>query len=398
MTLNSKKSRIEKQNYEDYWKLTLGTSDFFGDQFIRTLRIIIQHIDENNLANKSINQLIKNPFAKKKNVKEEIVKYKELQDKIKFVYPNDDNTNASTRKQINQYIKLGFIKPYLNGYNKGALEYIKANKSKEDLQRIFSETVYEHASFNSSVTNDNKSNQIKFIVKTLLNRESKVLNIDELVGIMQLNIENKDYAKEKEILNNKNWAINIEFAERKYNQIRYILHVLKKLELFATFNMSKKNIKSFYITLKDNANEFLGDNKDTQRDRYRFALMKKAVIQESIDKYNRKVCWLTKEPSEGLVVSHIYASNLALKNWDIDEAYDPNNAFLLKPGDVDSYFDKYKITFNEKGKVIFSDKVREDFEKLVIDNNYHIDEKILNAERKKYLQIHNSEFYRRYQI
>ncbi|MGE7350365.1 hypothetical protein [Staphylococcus lugdunensis] len=84
MVLNSKKSRIENQNYEEYWKLTLGTSAFFDDQFIRTLKIIVTHIDKYELSSKDVNQLIKNPEAKRKNVNEKIVKYKELQEKIKF--------------------------------------------------------------------------------------------------------------------------------------------------------------------------------------------------------------------------------------------------------------------------------------------------------------------------
>ena len=29
------KKVIKDQKYEDYWKLTLGTSDFYGNQFIR---------------------------------------------------------------------------------------------------------------------------------------------------------------------------------------------------------------------------------------------------------------------------------------------------------------------------------------------------------------------------
>ena len=40
------KKVIKDQKYEDYWKLTLGTSDFYGNQFIRTLEIIINHIDQ----------------------------------------------------------------------------------------------------------------------------------------------------------------------------------------------------------------------------------------------------------------------------------------------------------------------------------------------------------------
>ncbi|MCJ1782333.1 hypothetical protein [Mammaliicoccus sciuri] len=398
MQYNTKKKKIENQNYEDYWKLTLGTSAFFNDQFIRTLSIIVKHIDDYKLNEKSDEELIKNLNASRKRVNEHIVNYKELEKKIQRVYPNDDKTGASTRKQINQYVKLGFVNPYLKGYNKGAAELIKPNKSIEELERIFSDTVYEHASFNSSVTNDDRGcNQIKFIVKTLLNRKEKVLNIDELIGIMQLKINGKEYAKEKEILVNKNWAVNIDFATRKYNQISYILRVLSKLQLFETVGSSgKKNINKFYISLSEHANEYLPKVNDQKRDNYRFALMKKAVHEESQKVYGKKICWFTKEQSEGLVVSHIYASNLALKNWDIDEAYDPNNAFLFKPGDVDQYFDKYKMTIDENGYAIPSKDVRSDFVDLIKENNYKIDSNILNSERKRYLEVHNKLFKEKY--
>lgn len=393
MLNNSKKKVIENQNYEDYWRLTLGTSAFFDNQFIRTLHIIVKHIDDYKLYDKTDEELIKNLNVKRKRVKEEVVRYQELIQKIKKVYPNDDKTGASTRKQINQYIKLGFVEPYLRGYNKGAKEMIKPNRSIEELKRIFSDTVYEHATFNSSVTNDDKnSNQVKFIVKTLLNRERKVLDINELIGIMQLDIKDQEYAREKEILVNTNWADNIQFAERKYNQISYILRVLKQLQLFETSNTSKHNISKFHISLIEHAKEYLPKENEQKRDYYRFALMKKAVYEESIRVYDKKICWFTKEQSEGLVVSHIYASNLALKNWDIDEAYDPSNALLLKPGDVDQYFDKYKMTFDEYGNAILSKVVREDFFDTIKKNNYKIDKDILNQKRKNYLSIHNKIF------
>ncbi|RIM15444.1 HNH endonuclease [Staphylococcus chromogenes] len=394
MTLNSKKTVIKDQKYENYWKLTLGTSAFFDDQFIRTLSIIINHIDKYKLSSKNIEELV--VFSKTTNkiirVNEKVVHYKELQTKIQNLYPNDTKDLLSTRKQINQYVKLGFIKPHLAGYSKTAKDYIKPNNDRDTLQRLFSDTVYEYSSFNSSVTKDDtESNQIKFLVKTLLNRKVKKLTFRELIGLMQINISKYEYAKEKDIQVNVNWANNINFEKRKYNQINHFITVLKSLKLFQTVGSRE----SFQISLIENAKEFLPKKGETKRDTYRFSLMKQAVYKESEEKYGNRICWFSKEPSVGLVVSHIYASKKALENWDIDEAYDPNNAFLLKPGDIDGYFDKYKMTFDENGKPIFSGHVREDFRNNVNKNNYRIDDIILNKERLNYLKIHNDEFYKK---
>ena len=41
--LNSRKKVIQDQNYENYWKCTLALTNFYGDQFKRTLEVIINH-------------------------------------------------------------------------------------------------------------------------------------------------------------------------------------------------------------------------------------------------------------------------------------------------------------------------------------------------------------------
>ena len=55
----SHKKVIRNQKYEEYWKITLGTSDIFGNQFIRTLALIVDHIDKYDLANKTVDELKK---------------------------------------------------------------------------------------------------------------------------------------------------------------------------------------------------------------------------------------------------------------------------------------------------------------------------------------------------
>src|SRR5699024_7266991 len=304
--INYRKSVSQDQNYEDYWKVTLALTGFFENQFIRTLRIIIEHIDKYDLSSKKDEELIKNLNAKKKSFIQEVVRNKELEGKIASIYQNDSDDGSSTRKQINTFIKLGFIKPYLKGYVPAAKEYIKSNKTDEELHRIFSDTVYNYATLNSSQTNDDSSiNQIKFIVKTLLNKKEKFLTFNDLMGLMQINIEGKEYAREKELEQNKRWAKNIGFIDRKYNQISHLLSILRSLNLFETTGRLKKDFK---ISLREDAAEYLPETGDTKRDNYRFGLMKQAVYAESYKVYNQKICWLTKTQQEGLTVSHIWDS------------------------------------------------------------------------------------------
>lgn len=384
------KKVIKNQHYEKYWKLTLANTNFFkpdGD-FIRSLELIVNHIDKYNLASKSEEELLKTPSQ----LNQDVVHSHELEEKLSRIFPKSDPTGASIRKQINQCIKLGFIKPYFKGYVKSAKEYIKANKTEDQLRQIFSDTVYQYASFNSSQTKDcTNTNQIKFLVNTLLNKKEKYLTKADLIGLMNMDISNKEFATDDEISRNSLWAKESGFEDRKYNQIRYIKSILKKMNLFEVGNDSE-----YIICLASDAKDYLpSKNSNVKRDAYRFANMKKEVYEESKRIYGRKVCWYTKKPSEGLVVSHIYASADALRNYDIDEAYDPNNALLLSPGDVDQYFDKHKMTFDDTGKPIFSDKVRTDFISESLNNNYCIDKNILNESRKKYLKIHNKEFNKR---
>lgn len=380
--LNSRKKVIKVQNYENYWKCTLALTNFYGDQFKRTLEVIINHIDKYELGNRTPFDLIKNLNSNHKQFTA-IAHYQDLQNDIQHLFPNDDKTGATTRKQLNTFVKLGFIKPYLNGYVPAAKQYIKRNQTNNELRRLFSDTVYQYSSFNSSMTSDDsETNQIKFLVNTLLNKSDKKLEMDELLGVMQMDVTASPYATDKKILQDKNWANHIDFFKRKYNQVTHLKAVLSNLNLFEVI---KKDKKQFMICLSENAHEFLPDKGNTTRDSYRFALMKKAVFEESNRIYGKKISWFSKEEQEGLVVSHIYASAEALANRQLDAAYDPNNALLLKPGDEDQYFDKYKMTFDNNGFPIFSTEVRKDFISLSRKNGYKIDEEILTSKRLSYL-------------
>ncbi|UUD35167.1 hypothetical protein NPA07_05180 [Mycoplasmopsis caviae] len=86
-----RKSSVKNQQYEDYWQLTLEYSDINGRPYNYVLWIIINFIDEYVDPDKGLTTK----------------QYQELQDRIQKVYPKKDA--ASTRKSINQFLKLGFI-------------------------------------------------------------------------------------------------------------------------------------------------------------------------------------------------------------------------------------------------------------------------------------------------
>ena len=98
------KKVIRNQQYDNYWKLTVEYTNIYDKKFNNTLKIIILFIDEFNIETKDYSP------------KELKLLYKNLQTKIYNVYPKRDK--ASVRKSINQFVKLGFIKPYLKGYHR----------------------------------------------------------------------------------------------------------------------------------------------------------------------------------------------------------------------------------------------------------------------------------------
>lgn len=383
--INSKKSVVKNQQYEKYWKLTLSQTDFSSPQFIRSLQIVVNHIDKYDLSNKQFNELVKNVNAKRFHFNNNVVHNDELANTLRSIFNNDDATGASTRKQLNTFIKLGFVKPFYRGYAQGVKEYIKANDG--DRKRIFSDIVYSNSSFNSSQTvDDSNNNQVHFLINTLLNKKNKKLSEQEIVGLMNIDTHKKSYASEKEISQNVAYSEFIEFKKRKYNQIRYIGNILKKMN-FIAFNM---NPMEFFLT-KD-AGELIEKQGSTKRDPYRFGLMKKALYDESLCVYKKKISWFSKKEAAAYVVSHIRDSADALKNWDYDTAYNPNNAILLAMGDEDMYFDKKRMTFDEQGQPVFGPNVFDNFINECRNNNYSLDSIIYNDERKEFMKWHNQQF------
>lgn len=116
------KKVITSQQYDSYWKLTVEYTDIHDSKFNNTLKMIIKFIDDNNLVNKTYNMKY----------------YKKLQEIIYSVYPKADK--ASVRKSINQFVKLGFIEPYLKGYHNLTKKFL--NTTNKELKKSLFSTIF----------------------------------------------------------------------------------------------------------------------------------------------------------------------------------------------------------------------------------------------------------------
>lgn len=245
------KKIIKNQQYENYWKLTLEYSDFYGKQFNTVLAIIVDYIDkfstENGLTSKD---------------------YRQLQDKIGKLYHKKDG--ASTRKSINQMFKLGFINNKARNYHYLTKEFLK----EEDIEKkraLYSKIVYDNSAFSRSFTDESNVNQIKFLVNTL--EECGEITKEELLGILYCDINKfpKGYLTKNELaLKLAEITVN-EAEKRKYNQRNYLFNLCGNL----TGIYVKDNIMSLNHNLIDDDEKIR-----VGRDPYLQRLYKLELIEE----------------------------------------------------------------------------------------------------------------------
>ena len=197
---------ITNQQYENYWKLTLEYSDFYGPQFNTVLALIVEYIDKYSDSLKGLSS----------------DKYKELQNKIESIYPKSDS--ASTRKSINQMFKLGFIDNKAKSYHFLTKDFLKET-DREQKRSLYSRIVYDNASFSRSFSNESNVNEIKFLVKTI--EECGQISKKELLAIMFCDIEkySNGYLTPQELAVKLAEVTADNTAARKYNQRNYLFNL-----------------------------------------------------------------------------------------------------------------------------------------------------------------------------
>lgn len=349
---------MPQQNYENYWSLTNAFLKYNIDsKFYKTLKICVDFIDKYNEEDYSS------------------VKYERLQDEINAVLPKN---YISIRKSINQLVKMGFIQPYLVAYHPLAKEFLTSRTEKK-AETLLSKIAYSNASLNRSVKKESNLKELNFLIKSLI--QYGKLSKEEITGLMLVDLT--EYQGEfiaKEDLNEyKEYAIEIDFFERKYNQIGYFCNLLSKLDNL-TF------VKGDLYFTEDAERIFGEDLKETlakKRDPYLHRLYKNQLQEECEEIYGNPMCVLEHLSYPVLIASHIKP----FIESDENEAYDPNNGLLLSRT-IDSLFDLKYISFTDDGTMLFSNRISEDVKAFWKD--YKLEKNILNDERKNYLAYHRN--------
>lgn len=359
------KKIIKNQQYDSYWKLTVEYTDIYDRRFNNTLKAIVKFIDDKDLIHKGYRKEC----------------YKELQKQIYDMFPK--RNFASVRKSINQFVKLGFIKPFFKGYHSLTKKFLNSTDENEK-RNIFSTVFYENSSFNSSITKDSTNiKETNFLLKTLAYHPNKKLTKEDIIALMVtpcISKITKGYLTIDELSEQYKFSKIINFEENKYNQIGYLFNFLNLMP-----NIMADKRKGIWFV---NPEEVVID---TKRDPILYGIYKNNLDNESIKLYGKKVCYVQKTPYKGLVHSHIKDSSVCLEEGNLDDAYDYNNGLLLSR-QVDEYFDKYDITFDDNGNVLINTYEIIDSDILHWISTFKLDKKILNSDRLKYLKWHRKKF------
>ncbi len=340
------------QQYENYWKITLGYSDIYGTNFNKCLAVILAFIDAERAT----------PYSKEK--------YQKLQDRIQNIFGG----NAITvRKRINQYIKLGFVRSKLIAYHPAAKTFFnEQDRSKK--RSLFSKIVYSHSSFNSSVKKETNERAINFFINTLI--KVGKLEKDDVLALMTVDITRvaKGYYTREELQKARKRAEKRKFKTRKYNQLGHFWSILKNLD---HLKVTRKHVtfQESTSTVEDE------ETKKRNRDPY-LQQIYKAQLEEEAKKYFGYVgCMVEGLPYPSHVASHIKPLSLSSK----EEMFDANNGLLLSRN-IDLLFDKGYISFTTTGNLLLSKRIDNELKKYL--HTFSLHAAFLTPERLAYLKYH----------
>lgn len=351
---------MEQQHYENYWSITNAFTDYNGKKFLTTLQICIDFIDEFKHEEYSQN------------------KYERLQQNV-----NIDGINPiSVRKRINQLVKLGFINSHLTSYPIDSFNYLESKTSRRR-QSLLSKIVYTNSKLNASVKEESNIHQVNFLLKTI--EEIGKLSKENVIGLMNVDISKieKGYLTKEElsIVSIKTEEIN--FEDRKYNQISHFWNLLNKLDDLVIIHNE--------LYFEDDAKVIFGEDlkqESKKRDGYLHRIYKNQLKEETEEKLEHTQCMIEKLSYPSLVASHIKP----FINSEPHEAYDPNNGLLLSRN-MDILFDQGYISFEDNGNIIYSPQLNKD----VTDNlnKYSLDNIFINENRIQYFDYHRNNVFKR---
>lgn len=344
------KKRIKNQKYEKYWALTLEYEKFDDNKFNLTLKTIIDFIDENPIITST--------------------EYKKLQNILNILTPKKNM--ASIRKAINQFLKLGFINNKMESYHIKTRQFL-TEKDISRKKRIYSEIMYDNASFNRSFTKETNEKEIDFLVKTIEYCGS--ISKDNLLALIYQNINNypKGYIELDELENITKVILEEKADKRKYNQRNFLWDICRDILTGIYINKEGRLTLEKYNSIEEKIKK--------GRDSYKQRLYKYDLYKESIDNNKEVVCYYENKSYPVLIASHIKPYVECEEN----EKFDADNGLLLSKN-IDNLFDNGWITFDDDGTVLCSDnldiRIKSELQKQKLDKKY------LNEKRLKYLKYH----------
>lgn len=349
------------QIYEQYWSYTAAFTDLFGAKAVSTLKTCVDFLDEH------VGEL----FTKES--------YEELQNEIQDVLCID---LISIRKAINQFVKLGFLKPMLTGYQLEVLEFLQASSSAKR-KNVMSKIVYKYANFDNSMTKPlySQNRQINFLLKTL--EEIGHLSEKELTAMMTVDIAKhpQGFLTPTELSQYYRTANTCGFIDRKYNQIAHLKNLLGKLDDLISYDGT--------IYFETDAKRIFGDDlhvKHLVHEPYLQRVYNCELVDESISLFGSARSMLEGVKTEVLVPSHIKP----LKMADDDEMFDVNNGLLL-PRQADNLFNQGYFAFNDDGSLEVSSLLGEGMHQYLSHAKLH--RGCLNEKRQDYMEYHRKQVF-----
>jgi len=363
----------KNQRYEEYWKFTAAKTDFKNKLFIEGLKIIVDRIDQKDAYIYKDNKV---PSS-----------YQKLQESlVKLNGWDSKDTCANARKEINTWVKLGFLSSGLKNYHPRTRQFLEASS---DFERntILAKIFLDGNQFEASVANNDpgKTNRVKFLMRTL--EHNKKLTKDDLFGIMLTNPDEYDqgFLNENQLKERNTYAKEIGFKKRKYNQIGHLKSILKFLNQYIVFingELHHRDDDDEIQQLSKPKGKPIRSQTEQQNFRDLLIVESNRILGESEDN-TRCRCMLSNRPTSKsrIRASHIWAYRMC----DEDAEYDPNNGLLLAE-DTDYYFDNGIISFSDDGTVLMKNDL--DIEWKKIFKEMKLNKKFLNTGRKDFLKTH----------
>ena len=349
------------QIYEQYWSYTAAFTDLFGSKAVSTLKTCVDFLDEHS-----------DEFFTKES-------YEDLQDDIQEVLGID---YISIRKAINQFVKLGFLKPMLTGYQPEVIDFLNAPSSAKR-KNIMSKIIYKYANFDNSMTKSvySHNRQINFLLKTM--EEIGHLSEKELTAMMIVDIAQhpKGFLTPTELSQYYRTANSCGFIERKYNQIAHLKNLLGKLDDLVSYDGA--------IYFETDAKRIFGDDlqvKQIIHEPYLQRVYNCELVDESKSIFGSPKSMLEGVGTEILVPSHIKPLKVANEK----EMFDVNNGLLL-PKQADSLFDQGYFTFNDDGSIEISSLLGEGMHQYL--SHAKLNKNCINDQRQDYMEYHRKQVF-----